>query len=87
MNNPFDELNHKLDRISATLERFKADPEVMPDRWLTMDCFSAYTGYSKESGYKFKRNDPSFPFHQRNGKIMFRMGELDQWLESKNTNN
>ena len=47
---------------------------------LTVDDFSAYTGFSKESLYKLVHSK-SIPFYKpTRGKIFFKKTEIDAWL-------
>jgi excisionase family DNA binding protein len=83
MENPFEILNRKLDRIIVLLEqRWSVKvPEKTPGEKDIMDIeeTAVYLGCSRQTiyGYTSRRTIPHFKMHKR---VMFRKQELIDWI-------
>ncbi len=85
MENPFEIILEKLDRIEDKLNRQERD-KIEVDELMDIDDLGKYIGYQRTSIYGLVQKN-KIPYIKR-GKLFFRKSDIDIWLNrgKKSTN-
>lgn len=80
MDNPFQQINEKLDAINRKMK----SPEQPPE-WLDADQAAAFLGLKKSTVYK-KVMLGELPHYKTGKKLKFKRSELEAYIESGKQN-
>ena len=73
-----------LPRIEDRLEKIELSIENrIEKRWLNINEAAIYIGYKKETIHKKVQNgefQPGINYYKQNGKLLFDINELDNWV-------
>lgn len=77
MENPFEEITNRLERIERLLNKGIITPDVPPV--FGVDICSQITGYAKPTIYK-NTSKKLIPHFVRDGKLYFKRDEIYAWM-------
>ncbi|APG59016.1 helix-turn-helix transcriptional regulator [Christiangramia salexigens] len=80
MENPFELILERLDRIERKLDLLENGPSQ--DQLMTIEEVAQYIHYQKTSIYGLVQKR-KIPFIKGSGKLHFRKSEIDNWLDQR----
>lgn len=82
MENPFELILERLDKIEHLIKQIKLDEPILPQKvFMTIDELSAYLTLSKSYIYKLTSNN-DIPYYKRGKRVYFNKIDIDNWTFS-----
>ena len=82
MENPFESLEQRLDRIESKLDRLIENienPKNSSPVWLSTKQLAAYLGFSTTAITNLRIS--KIPFYKLGGRVLFKKQEIEEWIE------
>jgi excisionase family DNA binding protein len=83
MENPFDLLFEKLDRIEKAIQKLNLKNSVVPaDQSMNISEVANYIKAAKSTIYGLTHKN-TIPYYKLGKKLYFKKSEIDEWINSK----
>lgn len=82
MENPFELILQRLDKIEQLIKQINLNTEILPQKdVMVIDELSAYLDLSKSYIYKLTSSN-SIPYYKRGKRVYFKKVDIDKWVFS-----